>query len=122
MLYRVYRFFRVNKVSEDLNFLFENTCKVVLFGKVPAAKKPDKPDKTDPINRINRTRGVRTLEVTGNRVPKLGLFRSFPVYCKVRFLAFGSLCISCMYILQCTFQGNAMVLLIRFAQDRIEFK
>ena len=64
MLYRVYRVFRVNKVSEDLNFLFESTCQVVLFEKVPAAKKPDKPDKpdkTDPINRIKRTRGVRTL-------------------------------------------------------------
>jgi len=55
-------FFRVNKVSEDLNFLFESTCKVVLFGKVPAAKKKnEKPDKPDPINRIKRTPGVRTL-------------------------------------------------------------
>jgi len=66
MLYRVYRVFRVNKVSEDLNFLFESTCKVVLFGKVPAAmklEKHDKHDKTDPINSIKRTRGVRTYEL-----------------------------------------------------------
>jgi len=65
-----FSFFRVNKVSEDLNFLFESTCKVVLFGKVPAAKKlekHDKHDQTDPINSIKRTRGVRTLGLRHNK-------------------------------------------------------